>query len=456
MPASMSRPARFHLAAAPPIERSPPLKPLAHPLYQHWLAIAATRGGELAVREVASGREWSFAALRDLAAQAPPSPPLLQAPARGIGLIVAVLRTWRDGTVLIADDGSGVPPPSPALLKPGICHLKVTSGSTGTPRHVQFRAEQLAADAAQIVATMGLRAEWPNLGLISMAHSYGYSNLVLPLLLHGVPLWLLDNPLPETLRRVLDTDQPLTLAGVPAMWQAWDRVGLEFRPIRLAISAGAPLPLALEAGVFARTGLKIHNFYGSSECGGIAYDRTPIPRTDPTLAGTPLSGVTVTRDSASGCLSVSSPAVGEGYVATDPAQAAAASSPGDGTWLAPDIVRVDGQGAIYLLGRAGEFISVAGHKLAPAVIEEVLLGVPGVRHCLVFGVPSPNAIRVEDLVACVNLAPDTDLDSLKSAFGALPSTYFPRHWWPCAELLPDARGKLSRQHWRNRWLAGDR
>ena len=425
---------------------------LANPLYHLWLSVAALRNAELALREPHGGRNWSFAQLRELAQQAPPSPPLLHSSARGLALIVDVLRAWRDGAVLLADDGSGVPPPLLSMLQPGICHLKVTSGSTGTPRHVQFRAEQLAADAAQIVTTMGLRADWPNLGVISMAHSYGFSNLVLPLLLHGVPLWLLDNPLPETLRRALDTSHPLTLAAVPAMWQAWDRVGLEFAAVRLAISAGAPLPLALETAVFNRCNLKIHNFYGSSECGGIAYDRTAVPRSQATFVGTPMAGVTLTCDPATSCLRITSAAVAEGYVTADPA-ADPAADPGDGTWLASDLVHIDEQEAVYLLGRAGDFISVAGHKLAPSRIEEILQRIAGVRHCLVFGVPSPNAIRVEDVVACVNLAADTDLQVLKSAFTALPSTYCPRHWWLTADLQPDARGKFSRSHWRERWLA---
>ena len=424
----------------------------ANPLYHQWLTVAALRAGELALREPHGGRDWSFAQLKELARHAPPCPPLLHSSARGLGLIVDVLRAWRDGAVLLADDGSGVPPPLFSMLQPGVCHVKVTSGSTGTPRHVQFRAEQLAADAAQIVATMGLREDWPNLGVISMAHSYGFSNLLLPLLLHGVPLWLLDTPLPETLRRALDTSHPLTLAAVPAMWQAWERVGLELAPVRLAISAGAPLPLALEAAVYHRSSLKIHNFYGSSECGGIAYDQTAVPRSQATLVGTPMTGVTLTCDPASTCLHIRSAAVAEGYVTTDPA-ADATTEPGAGTWLAPDFAHIDAEGAVHLLGRAGDFINVAGHKLSPSRIEEILQRIPGVRHCVVFGVPSPNPIRVEDVVACVNVAAGTDPQALKSAFSAQSSTDSPRHWWLTAELRPDARGKLSRSQWRDRWLA---
>jgi malonyl-CoA/methylmalonyl-CoA synthetase len=121
--------------------------------------------------------------------------------------------------------------------------------------------------------------------------------------------------------------------------------------------------------------------------------------------------------------------------------------------LSQDLARLDEHGAVHVLGRAGDFISVAGHKIAPAVIEDILQRVAGVLGCVVFGVPSPNAIRVEDLVACVKLEPGTDLNVLKSALGDLPSTYVPRHWWLCDELQPDARGKISRRRWREQWLA---
>lgn len=424
--------------------------PSANPLYAQWLAVVAGRGRDIALRELASGQEWSFADLHGLARQAPPSPRLLRTSACGPGFVLDVLRAWRDGAVLLPDDGSGMDLPMQAVPEARHCHLKITSGSTGAPRYVRFRAEQLAADASHIIDTMGLRVDWPNLGVISMAHSYGFSNLVLPLLLHGIPLWLLENPLPESLRRALRTDRSLTLAAVPAMWQAWERVGMDFAPVRLAISAGASLPVDLESAVFARCGLKIHNFYGSSECGGIAYDRTEVPRSLATHAGTPLLGVNVAIDPETDCVKITSAAVADGYLHADPGRIDE-HAPCAGSWLSQDLGRIDGDG-LHLLGRAGEFISVAGHKIAPTVIERVLQQVAGVRGCVVFGVPSPNAIRVEDLVACVRLEAGTEVNHLKRALGDLPSTYMPRHWWLCDDLQADARGKVSRHRWRQQWL----
>ena len=90
---------------------------------------------------------------------------------------------------------------------------------------------------------MGMRPDWPNLGVISMAYSYGFSNLVLPLLLHGIPLFLAPAPLPEILRGAAKAHWNLTVAGVPALWHAWHKAGVILSNVRLAISAGAPLPL---------------------------------------------------------------------------------------------------------------------------------------------------------------------------------------------------------------------
>src|SRR5438046_3014773 len=147
------------------------------------------------------------------------------------------------------------------------------------------------ADAENIVQTMGLRPEWPNFGVISLAHSYGFSNLITPLLLRGIPLILAPAPLPEIVRQAAALTPNLTLPAVPAMWRAWSDAQAIPGNLRLAISAGAPLPIALEVEVFQESGIKLHNFYGSTECGGIAYDRSVLPRSDATIVGQPMENV---------------------------------------------------------------------------------------------------------------------------------------------------------------------
>ena len=109
-------------------------------------------------------------------------------------------------------------------------------------------------------------------------------------------------------------------------------------------------------------------------------------------------------------------------------------------------------GGLWLEGRHSDAINIAGRKISPSVIEDQLLALPGVRHCVVFGIPSRDAARVEEIAACLNLMEGTRLEDVQSASAHhLPPTGQPRHWRICQDLEPDARGKISRASWRERW-----
>ncbi|MBX7209513.1 MAG: fatty acid--CoA ligase family protein [Verrucomicrobiaceae bacterium] len=362
--------------------------------------------------------------------------------------IVRTLCAWRDGGVLCPFESRA---PDLTLLRglpAGIAHVKSTSGSTGGARFVLFREEQLLADVRNISTTMGFDARLPNLGVISAAHSYGFSHLVLPLLIDGMPLWHVPDPLPESMRVAFTSGGDFFLPAVPAMWRAWHLAGvLKGAPVRLAMSAGAPLPLELEQQVFAESGIKIHNFYGASECGGIAYDDSAVPRTDAALVGRPLNGVRVAADE-EGCMVITSDAVGLGYWPPRP------DSPiRDGTVTAPDLAEITEAG-VRLVGRKSDTINVAGRKIPPSDIEHALLEMPRITHCVVFGVPGADAARVEDIVACVNCDAKLGQDEITAFLATrLPAWQMPRRWWITGTLVPDERGKISRALWRERFLS---
>ncbi len=417
-------------------------------LYDFWRQVVKDRAREPALIEAGTGRRWTFRELSDEAERVPgeSANPVFPSGA-DVSFIIKVLCAWRAGAVVCPLEPGQTPPGISAGFPPQVIHLKTTSASAGAPQFVAFTAAQLRADAENIVATMGLHPERPNLGLISLAHSYGFSNLVLPLLLRGIPLVLADSTLPESLRRAAAFFPQLTLPAVPALWQAWHQADAIPKNVQLAISAGAPLPLALEQSVFARHGLKIHNFYGSSECGGIAYDSTIEPRADTAYVGAPLRDVQVSPGE-NGCLEVRSRAVGEGYWPQ--------SSPalGQGVFRTSDLGEiVDGQ--IHLRGRVGDQINVAGRKVSPEVIEAAIVCHPQVRACVAFGVPDVDERRGELIVACVAATAELKAESLKQFMLAkLPAWQVPREWRFVDELETGVRGKLSRAAWRRRFLEG--
>ena len=412
-------------------------------LYDRWRQIAQERRAEIALRDVATNGQWTFTELAQVTENGlPDNPPVVYPHGISADFIFTVLRAWRNGRVVCPLETGQAPPAVPGP-PPNIVHLKTTSATTGAPRVVAFAASQLMADVENIATTMGLQPEWPNIGMISLAHSYGFSNLVLPLLLKGIPLVLPGSPLPEVVRKIVSRLGPCVIPAVPALWRAWHEANAIAPNIRLAISAGAPLPLLLETTVFATTGIKIHNFYGASETGGLAFDSSDAPRADGDSAGRPLENVRLTTDEA-GRLQVRSRAIAEGYWPEPSADL------GNGCFQTSDLAELI-EGQVYLRGRASDLINVAGRKVAPETIEAALRHHPEVRECLVFGVQTNQSERAETIVACVSTRSSVSAAALKQFLSQrLPAWQVPREW-RFEDLETNARGKLSRAEWRRKW-----
>ena len=417
-------------------------------LYERWRKISTERRDAVALRDFASGQCWTFAELfaagenRNGAPAASPASPRNFALPQGHSpeFVFDLLAAWRENKTVCPLE-AGQSPPEISTPPDNWIHLKSTSATGGAARFVAFTAEQLMADAENIVATMGLRPDWPNLGVISLAHSYGFSNLILPLLLHGIPLILAPAPLPEIIRRAAGNESGITLPAVPAMWRAWHGAMAVPQNVRLAISAGAPLPVNLEQEVFKSCGVKIHNFLGSSECGGIAYDANEAPRTDSAFIGSPMQNVNLSLNG-EGCLVVRSRAVAETYWPEE------SDSLGGGIFQTSDLAELK-SGQVFLRGRRGDQINVAGRKISPETIERALLAHPRVRECLVFGVPSRVAGRTESIIAVV-ASNVTEAELKNFLLQSLPAWQVPREWIFVGSLPVNARGKISRAEWRQR------
>src|SRR2546428_8015216 len=86
-----------------------------------------------------------------------------------------------------------------------------------------------------------------NFGLIRIARSYGFSNLLTPLLARGVPMVLSRDRTPRAVLVDLARAQATVFPGMPVLYQAFcEMENIPALPkLRLCISAGAPLPIAV-------------------------------------------------------------------------------------------------------------------------------------------------------------------------------------------------------------------
>jgi long-chain acyl-CoA synthetase len=277
--------------------------------------------------------------------------------------------------------GAGLEPTGSTRVFPrdGRCYVKLTSGSTGAPRPLVFTDAQLLADGRQVCTTMGIRGTDLNLALIPFGHSYGLGNLVLPLLARGTALVCGTTALPQAVAAEVEKWQPTVLPSVPAVLRALagaDIAAARLRSLRTVISAGAPLLPETAWAFQARFGLKIHNFYGSSETGGIAYDRTGAATLAGRSVGRPLRGVRL-HFGRGGRFTVESAAV------HTIGNSGARGAGGAGRCRPADLARRAANGELVLVGRTGRMLKVAGRRLDPAEVEAALRRLPGVRDALV-------------------------------------------------------------------------
>ena len=322
--------------------------------------------------------------------------------------------------------------------------LKLTSGTTAAPRAIRFRSHQLLADCNQICDTMNISDDDLNFGVIPVSHSYGFSNLLTPLVARGVPMVVSQDRTPRAVLADLARTGATVFPGTPAFYQAFCDIG-DVPPLpklRLCISAGAPLSSAVAKKFVDKFKQPIHSFYGASECGGICYDRCGTMFEDG-LVGQPMQGVEVEvidpKESGSQ-IRVRSAAMSDGYF-PEPDE----RKLGNGVFI-PDDLLARHDSALKIVGRISDVINVAGKKVNPAEVEAHLLRFKGVRQAVVFGRPSGAGLRNEEVAACVlTSAGVTEGDLLRFCRIALSGWQVPKRIFIVDTIPTNERGKISRR-----------
>ncbi|HEX3553772.1 MAG TPA: fatty acid--CoA ligase family protein [Thermoanaerobaculia bacterium] len=347
---------------------------------------------------------------------------------------------WTLTTTSLTPPGDG----GPGIAGAGF--VKLTSGSTGTPRGIATPSEALMADDDALTATMGLGSEERFLATLPLSHSYGLSSLAVPALVRGTPLVI-----PEagsvyepfvTAARLGATFYPTVPAYLDALVRTSEPPP---RPdcLRLVITAGAPLAATTSARFRERFGVPVHVFYGSSECGGICYDREGGAAERGTV-GSPVDGVRITLtpvdegDREIGLVTVESPAVCRGYLPEGDERL------GGGRFRAGDLAAWR-DGELVLRGRLDDVVNIKGKKVDPREVEGVLAQLAGVDEAAVLGVAA--AGRSGDVLrAVVACRPGrlTAEEVVGWCRSHLSAHKVPRSVILVAALPRNARGKLDR------------
>jgi long-chain acyl-CoA synthetase len=269
-----------------------------------------------------------------------------------------------------------------------------------------------------------------NFAVIPVSHSFGFSNLITPLLVRGIAMVLCRDPMPRAILDGLARSAATVFPGMPLFYQAFSEMDdLPALPsLRLCISAGAPLSLEIARRFQTRFSKAIHSFYGCSECGGICYDRDAL-LLEEGFVGEPMLGVTVE------------------LIDSDPAQATRirvqSAATGDGYFPEPHETKLKG-GGFRVIGRTSDTINVAGKKVNPSEVEAQLLQFAGVRAAVVFGRESSH--RNEEVAACVvagNGVSESNL--LEHCRRQLSGWQVPKRIFFVDQIPINQRGKINRR-----------
>ena len=322
--------------------------------------------------------------------------------------------------------------------------LKLTSGTTAAPRAIRFRSEQLLADCDQICDTKGISDVDLNFGVIPISHSYGFSNLLTPLIVRGVPMVLSRDRTPRAVLADLARTNATVFPGTPVFYQAFCEITdiPKLPKLRLCISAGAPLPLATAKRFREKFKLSIHSFYGASECGGICYDREAKFEVEG-YVGAPMEDVDlemIDPKAESSQVRVRSKAAGDAYFPEPDEEKLS-----NGVFVPDDLLTLEG-GGFKIVGRVSDVINVAGKKVNPAEIEEVLLKCSGVRQAVAFGRAGSASLRNEEIAACVVADADlSEAQALEFCRAQLSAWQVPKRIFVVESIPTNERGKTSRR-----------
>jgi benzoate-CoA ligase len=298
--------------------------------------------------------------------------------------------SWHDWLPKFADEVAIAPTTSsdPAFFL-------YTSGTGGNPRAAVHRhGDMLVAVRSYCQGVIGLRPDDVTFSVSKLFFAYGLGNGVyFPFSAGASTILFPGRPRPETISEVVAKHRPTVFFAVPTFYAGLVRaaengVAMDFSSVRLAISAGEPLPREILDRFRSRFGIEILDGIGSTEMLHIYISSRP-GEVRPGSCGKPVPGYDVKildeNDEAvpageTGNLWVRGGSAFSGYWN----DREITSTVFFGDWfLTGDKFSRDGDGFYFFQGRANDMMKIAGMWVSPGDVENALLAHPAVAECAV-------------------------------------------------------------------------
>lgn len=367
----------------------------------------------------------------------------------------------------------------PVLDERSAAAICYTSGTTGVPRGVAYshRSTFLHAFSVSSGSAFVIGPEDKVLPLVPMFHvnAWGlpFSSWMTGATIVMPQRWLLGGPVCKLIKLA----RPTCAAGVPTIWGSLLAYGdehpdeVDFSSLRLAMSGGSALPVAMMEKFRDRYGVHMSQGWGMTETSPVCTfalvgqpdaDEAGTGKTGPLSAGLLLAGVEmriVTQDGdvapwdgeTLGEVEVRGPWITGSYIGgVETAQFH------DGWFRTGDLGTLSPDGHLYLADRLKDTIKSGGEWISSIRLEDELMGYPDVLEAAVVGVPDERWGERPLAVVVRRQGSSVTADELKEHLSSRVVRWWaPDHWIFVDELPKTSVGKYDKKVLRARYAAGE-
>lgn len=272
-----------------------------------------------------------------------------------------------------------------------------TSGTTGKPKGAMLTHKNLYSNARDIGTYLQFSKEDSIITVLPMFHVFCLSVCLNASIIKGATMIISPKFSPKEVFALSKEYKATVFAGVPTMYnfllQSPEGRPEDLASLRLCISGGASMPVALLENFEKKFSVRISEGYGLSEASPVtAFNPLDRPR-KPGSIGRSIINVQNKVVNAEGAelppgevgeLIVKGPNVMKGYY-KQPEETASVLK--DGWLYTGDLARMDEEGYFYIVDRKKDLIIVGGYNVYPREVEEVLYSHPDIVEAAVLGVP---------------------------------------------------------------------